>query len=110
MTNFGSTDSLLFTWFERLNSALNSTGIPLPVPEISEQSPSLVQLTILERMKVTRIAIAHRLSTIRNAARIYVLEVGRVVQQGRFEELAHQDGILAKLMTIFLLIILTNRV
>lgn len=52
----------------------------------------------LERMKVTRIAIAHRLSTIRNADRIYVLEAGRVVQQGRFEELAHQEGMFAKLM------------
>lgn len=47
-TNFGSTHSLLSTWFERLSSALNSTGIPLPVPEISEQTPSLTQLTILD--------------------------------------------------------------
>ncbi|WP_279239858.1 hypothetical protein [Scytonema sp. UIC 10036] len=38
------------------------------------------------------------MSTIRNADRIYVIEAGRVVQQGRFEELASQEGMFAKLM------------
>jgi NHLM bacteriocin system ABC transporter ATP-binding protein len=52
----------------------------------------------MERLKVTRIAIAHRLSTIRNADRIYVVEAGRVVQQGTFDELASQEGTFAKLM------------
>jgi ATP-binding cassette subfamily C protein len=42
--------------------------------------------------------IAHRLSTIRNADRIYVLEAGRVVQQGSFDELAHQPGLFAQLI------------
>ena len=40
----------------------------------------------------TRIVISHRISTIREAHRIYVLEAGRVVQVGRFEELAEQEG------------------
>ncbi|OUL19031.1 NHLP bacteriocin export ABC transporter permease/ATPase subunit [Nostoc sp. RF31YmG] len=52
----------------------------------------------LERLQVTRIAIAHRLSTIRNAHRIYVLQGGRVVQQGSFEQLANQPGLFAQLM------------
>ncbi len=40
----------------------------------------------------TRIVIAHRLSTIREADRIYVLEAGKVVQVGRYSELADADG------------------
>jgi ABC-type bacteriocin/lantibiotic exporter with double-glycine peptidase domain len=52
----------------------------------------------LERLRVTRIIIAHRLSTIRHADRIYVVEQGRIVQQGRFSELAQLDGLFAQLM------------
>ncbi|MBD2774175.1 NHLP bacteriocin export ABC transporter permease/ATPase subunit [Iningainema tapete] len=52
----------------------------------------------LDRLRVTRIVIAHRLSTIRNADRIYVIEAGRVVQQGTYDELAQQEGLFAKLM------------
>ncbi|MBN3899812.1 MAG: NHLP bacteriocin export ABC transporter permease/ATPase subunit [Nostoc sp. NOS(2021)] len=54
--------------------------------------------TSLEQLGVTRIIIAHRLSTIRNADRIYVIEAGRVVQQGKFEELVNQKGLFANLM------------
>ncbi|MHC5729071.1 MAG: ATP-binding cassette domain-containing protein, partial [Nostoc sp.] len=46
----------------------------------------------LDNLQVTRIVIAHRLSTIRNANCIYVLQAGRVMQKGSFEELASQEG------------------
>ncbi len=52
----------------------------------------------LDKLQVTRMVIAHRLSTIRNAHRIYVLQAGRVVQQGSFEKLASQEGLFAQLM------------
>jgi NHLM bacteriocin system ABC transporter ATP-binding protein len=52
----------------------------------------------LKRLQVTRVAIAHRLSTIRHAHRIYVLQGGRVLQQGSFEQLANQEGLFAQLM------------
>ena len=46
----------------------------------------------IERLAVTRIVIAHRLSTIRKADRIYVLDRGRVAQQGGYEELIETPG------------------
>ncbi|MEJ1933020.1 ATP-binding cassette domain-containing protein, partial [Nostoc sp. NIES-2111] len=52
----------------------------------------------LEKLQVTRIAIAHRLSTIRNAHRIYVLQSGRIVQQGSFDELVAVEGLFTQLM------------
>lgn len=52
----------------------------------------------LEKLQVTRIAIAHRLSTIHNAHRIYVLQAGRIVQQGTFDQLAATKGLFAQLM------------
>ena len=41
---------------------------------------------------VTRIVVAHRLSTTRDANWIYVLDAGRVVQEGTFQELSTTDG------------------
>lgn len=52
----------------------------------------------LDRLDVTRIVIAHRLSTIRNADRIYVLERGKLVQSGTWEEVAAEKGLFADML------------
>lgn len=51
----------------------------------------------LEQLKATRVVIAHRLSTIQNADRIYVMEAGKIVQQGSYAELLEQPGLFADL-------------
>jgi ABC-type multidrug transport system fused ATPase/permease subunit len=52
------------------------------------------------RLNATRIVIAHRLSTITAADRILVMDAGRVVQQGTYQELiAAADGLFARLAT-----------
>ena len=52
----------------------------------------------LEKLNVTRIVIAHRLSSIQHADRIYVMEAGRIVQVGSFEELIKQQGLFSRLV------------
>ena len=46
----------------------------------------------LARLTSTRIVIAHRLSTLRRADRIYVMQSGKVVQEGAFAELEASPG------------------
>ncbi|HEX6385146.1 MAG TPA: ABC transporter ATP-binding protein [Anaerolineae bacterium] len=48
----------------------------------------------------TTIVIAHRLSTVRNADRIFVLENGRLREQGRHQELVDRNGIYAALWRV----------
>jgi len=52
----------------------------------------------IDQLASTRIAIAHRLSTIQKADRVYVLDSGKVVQTGSFDELAETEGPFRTLM------------
>ncbi len=49
-------------------------------------------LAELSKLDATRVVIAHRLNTVRGADRIVVLEAGRIVEQGTFEDLASRRG------------------
>ena len=65
---------------------------------LDTESEKLVQ-EALERLMRTRtsIVIAHRLSTIRNADIICVMQDGKIVEQGKHEELMAMNGHYAKL-------------
>ncbi len=51
----------------------------------------------LDALKSTRIVIAHRLSTIMNCNKIIVMDQGRIVESGTYQELMDKDGIFAGL-------------
>ena len=46
----------------------------------------------LDRLKCTRIVIAHRLSTIRQCDRIIVLDGGKIIEDGTYDELIAKKG------------------
>jgi len=52
----------------------------------------------LDSLKCTRIVIAHRLSTIKNCDRIIVLEGGRIIEDGTYDELIAGKGFFADLV------------
>ena len=52
----------------------------------------------LTALTSTRVVIAHRLSTLVQADRIYVLQAGRVVQSGAFDELMEVNGVFSELV------------
>ena len=53
----------------------------------------------LDAMGCTRIVIAHRLSTIRDCDRILVLDRGKIVEDGTYEELIRGGGLFAELVS-----------
>lgn len=52
----------------------------------------------LDNLKCTRIVIAHRLSTIKQCDRIIVLNKGKIIEDGTYDELIAQEGFFAELV------------
>ena len=52
----------------------------------------------LEKLRCTRIVIAHRLSTIKQCDRIIVLDKGKIIEDGTYEELIEQKGFFSELV------------
>ncbi len=70
--------------FDEATSALDSLTEEVINETIKEVSAQKQQITIL---------IAHRLSTIMHADTIYVLEKGRIIEQGSHDELVEKKGL-----------------
>jgi ATP-binding cassette subfamily B protein len=65
---------------------------------LDAESERLVQTALDNLMhNRTTIVIAHRLATVRAADRIIVMDDGRIVEEGRHDDLVTQDGLYARL-------------
>lgn len=65
---------------------------------LDAESERLVQEALEHLMeKRSTLVIAHRLATVRNADRIVVMDNGRIVDQGKHDQLIARDGLYARL-------------
>ena len=65
---------------------------------LDTESEKLVKKALNNLMQTrTSIVIAHRLSTVKNADRIFVLEDGKLIEQGNHDELLAQNGVFKQL-------------
>ena len=63
---------------------------------LDNRTQAIVQAS-LKRLSITRVVIAHRLTTVQDADRIFVLEAGRIVEAGRYDDLMAREGVFAAL-------------
>jgi ABC-type multidrug transport system fused ATPase/permease subunit len=92
---------------ERQRLALARTLLRAPAVLVADEATSQLdaatEASVLEGLRAagagrTVVVIAHRLASIRDADTIWVLDAGRVVQHGAWEELAAQAGPFADLL------------
>ena len=68
---------------------------------LDTESEKLVQDALTKLLKGrTSVVIAHRLSTIMNADRIFVIDDGLIVEEGKHEDLIAKGGVYAKLVEL----------
>ena len=68
---------------------------------LDTESEKLVQDALTNLLKGrTSVVIAHRLSTIMNADRIFVIDDGQIVEEGKHDELIAKGGVYSKLVEL----------
>jgi len=104
MTMVGTSGSVLSGGeSQRVSIARSVIGSPriMLFDEATNWLDNESQAKVMENLAAltsTRVVIAHRLSTLEQADRIYVLQAGRVVQSGSFNELMEVDGVFRDLV------------
>lgn len=84
-----------------LHAAPNLPGGVLILDEATSHQDPLTQARLIRRLRTlgsSMLVIAHRLETLRDADRVIVLEEGRVVETGVWDELVAADGSFAALL------------
>ena len=68
---------------------------------LDPENEAYVQHAVNELVKNrTVVVIAHKLKTVRNADRILVIDAGRIVEEGRHEELLEKGGLYARMWNL----------
>ena len=104
MTMVGTSGSVLSGGeSQRITIARSVIGSPriMLFDEATNWLDNESQARVMENLTAltsTRVVIAHRLSTLEQADRIYVLQAGKVVESGSFNELMENDGAFKELV------------
>ena len=83
-----------------LARALANNPSILYLDEATSALDNVTQAQVCENLKnrnITRVMIAHRLSTVKTCDRIFVMDEGKIVETGNFEELMNKKGLFYEL-------------
>ena len=84
-----------------LARALSHEPTVLFLDEFTSALDALTEDRVIQSIKdkgTTCVIVAHRLSTISGCDRIYVMDQGRIIQEGTHEELYSQEGLYRELI------------